>query len=230
VTEVLALHEEIDSEDDDDAEGPDGAEETHQEFGGGLELSAVRVDDADGLDLRGGLLGSGCSGAGACKVSADVIDCFHGIFNGLSRGGVDGGEFLLDAEPVIGEAAGDVEELTGDDVSDSGEEGEGEDAGDCDSEDARNAAGLQTADRGGQQKGEREGEGEGDEKLAGKVQDQDGDREHEKGPNPGKLVASRKRHGTSRSLMNGVACPGKNTSRRLLECTGTARGAEIERV
>src|SRR5439155_13634065 len=100
----------------------------------------------------------------------------------------------------------------------------------CDSEDARNAAGLQTDDRGGQQKGEREGEGEGDEKLAGKVQDQDGDREHEKGPNPGKLVASRKRHGTSRSLINGVACPGKNTSRRPMECTAMARGAEIERV
>ena len=127
---------------------------------------------------------------------------------------MDGGDFLLDAEAVTGKVEGDVQELAGDDVSDSGDDGEGEDASDCDCENAGNTAGLEAADGGRQQKREREGEGERDEKLAGEVQDQDGDREDEKGSNPGKLGASRKRHGTSRSLMNRVACPGKNTSRR----------------
>ena len=42
VTEVLALHQEVNGEDDDDAEGSDGAEETHQEFGGGLRVGCGR--------------------------------------------------------------------------------------------------------------------------------------------------------------------------------------------
>ena len=208
VTEIFALHQEVDGEDDDDAQGSDGAEETGEEFGGGLELRAVGIDDADGLDLRGGLLGAGCGGTGACEVTADVVDGFDGVFKGLSRGGVDGGEFFLDAEAVIGEAAGDVEELAGDDVSNPAEDGKGEDAGDGDGDDAREAAGLEAADGGGQQKGEGEGEGEGDEKLAGEVQDQDGDREHEEGPNPGELGTSSGRHTTSRSLLKKVGLSG----------------------
>ena len=148
VTELLTLHQQVDGEDDDDAEGSDGAEETHEEFCGVLELSAVGIDDPDGLDLRRGLLGSG--GGAFCKVSADVVDRFDGVFKGLLRGGVDGGEFLLDVEPVIGEAAGNVEELAGDDVSDSADDGEGEDACDGDGKHARDAAGFKAADGGGQ--------------------------------------------------------------------------------
>ena len=49
---------------------------------------------------------------------------------------------------------------------------------------------FEAADGRGQKKGEGEGEGEGDEQLAGEVEDQDGDREHEKGPNPGYLGGS----------------------------------------
>jgi hypothetical protein len=142
------------------------------------------------------------------------FDSLDAVFNGLQRGRMDGGDLSLDVGPIFGEAAGHVEELAGADVSDSAEDGEGEDACDCDCEDARNAAGFKAADGGSQQKREREGEGEGDEKLAGKVQDQDGDREHEKGADPGQLGASRRRHRTSGSLMDGVACPGKNTSRQ----------------
>ena len=69
---------------------------------------------------------------------------------GLLGGGVDGGYFLLDAEPILGKALSDVEELPGDDVSNSEEDGEGDDAGDCDSDDARDAAGLKAADGGSQ--------------------------------------------------------------------------------
>ena len=54
MAEVFALHEEVDGEDDDDTEGSDRPEEAHKEFGGGLKLGATGVDDADGLDLRGG--------------------------------------------------------------------------------------------------------------------------------------------------------------------------------
>jgi hypothetical protein len=43
VAEVLALQQEIDGENDDDAEGPDGAEEAHKELGGGLELGPIGV-------------------------------------------------------------------------------------------------------------------------------------------------------------------------------------------
>jgi hypothetical protein len=215
MTEIFALHQQIDGEDDDDAEGSDGAEVTHENFGSGLELSAVGVDDADWLDGGRGLWGVGRLGVAAFEnVSADVFDSRGGAFKGLDRGGMDGGDFILDVGPILGKAAGDVEELAGDDVSDCADDGEGEDACNCDCEDARDAAGLKAADGGGQQKREREGEGEGDEKLAGEVQDQDGDREHEKGADPGQLGASRRRHRTSGSLMDGVACPGKNTSRQ----------------
>ena len=61
MAEVLAFHQEIDGEDDDDAEGSDGPEEAHEEFGGGLELGSIGVDDADGLDLREWLLGLGAA-------------------------------------------------------------------------------------------------------------------------------------------------------------------------
>ena len=67
-----------------------------------------------------GLLGGGCGGGGAFfKISADVIERFCGVFNGLPHGGVDGGDFLLDAEAVTGKVVGDVQELAGDDVSNS---------------------------------------------------------------------------------------------------------------
>jgi hypothetical protein len=122
---------------------------------------------------------------------------------------MDGGEFELDAGPVFGKAAGYVEQLAGDDVSHSTDDREGEDAGDGDCKDARDAAGLEAADGGRQHKREREGEGKGDEKLAGKVQDQDGDREGEEGPNPGELGASSGRHTTSRSLMDRVGLSGQ---------------------
>ena len=97
---------------------PDGTQETHEKFACGLELGAVGIDDANGLDL-GGLLSGGSSGAPAGdEVSANVLDGVEGVLKRLFAGGVDGGDFLLDAEPVGGKAAGDVEELTGDDVSD----------------------------------------------------------------------------------------------------------------
>ena len=99
----------------------------------------------------GGCWGVGVSGGGAFgKVSADVVDRFDCVFNGLSRGGVDQGEFFLDAESILGKAAGDVEELTGDDVSDCTDDDEGEDAGDGYGGDARETAGLKAADGGGQ--------------------------------------------------------------------------------
>ena len=151
VAKVLALHEEVDGEDDDDAEGSDGAEEAHEEFGGGLELAAVGVDDADGLDLGGGLLGVRVRGAGAGgEVAADVFDGDDGFFEGLLGGRVDGGHLLLDFEAVGGEVAGDVEELAGDDVADSADDDEGEDAGERDGEDAGDAAVFEAADGGGQ--------------------------------------------------------------------------------
>jgi hypothetical protein len=200
VAEVLALHQQINGEDDDDAEGSNGPEETHEDFGGGLELGALGIDDADGLDLGGGLLGVGRGGVGvAGKVAADASDGLPGVFEGLYGLGMDGADFLLDAGPVFGKAAGDVEELTGDDVSDSTEDREGENAGDCDCEHARDAAGFEAADGGCQQKGQGEGEGEGDEKLAGEEQDEDGNGEHEKGSNPGRLGGSSTGHKTSES-------------------------------
>ena len=74
----------------------------------------------------------------------------EGFFQGLFGGGVNGGDFLLDAEPVGGQAAGDVEELAGNDVSDRADDGKSEDTGDCDSEDAWDASGLETTNGGGQ--------------------------------------------------------------------------------
>ncbi len=94
VAEVLALHEEVDGEDDDDADGSDGAEEAHEKLGGGLELAAVGIDDANGLDLCGGLLEClrlcGCESAGG-EVAADVFEGGEGLFEGLLGGRVDGG-------------------------------------------------------------------------------------------------------------------------------------------
>ena len=59
VAEILALHEEVDGEDDDDADDSDGVEKAHEEFGGGLDLGAVGVDDADGLGFDVSHLGRG---------------------------------------------------------------------------------------------------------------------------------------------------------------------------
>ena len=87
---------------------------------------------------------------GGGEVSADVIDGGDGFFEGLLGGGVDGGNFLLDVETISGKAAGDIEELTGDDVTDSADEDKGDDAGDCDGDDARDAPGLKAADGRGQ--------------------------------------------------------------------------------
>jgi hypothetical protein len=189
-----------------------------------LELGAARVDDADGLDglnLGRRLLGAGSGVARAGgDVSADVLDSIGGFFKRLLGGRVDGGDSLLDLETIVGKAAGDVKELTGDDVSDSAEDGEGDDTCYRDSEYTRHAACFQAADGRSQQKGEREGEGEGDQKLSGEVEDQDGDREHEKRANPGKLGASSVGHTTSRRLTNRAARPGKNTSWRSMQGAG----------
>ena len=91
----------------------------------------------------------GVAGDGG-EVSADIFDRGEGFFEGLFGGRVDGGYFLLDAEPVGGKVAGYVEELAGDDVSDSANDDEGEDAGDGDGEDAGDAAGFKAADGGGE--------------------------------------------------------------------------------
>jgi hypothetical protein len=128
---------------------------------------------------------------------------------------MNGGHLLLDVEAISRKAAGDIEELAGDDVADAGDDDEGDDSGDGDSEYARNAPGLETAHGGSQQKGERERERERDEQLAGEEEDQDGNDEREEGTGPGELATSSGRHTTSRSLVNRVACPGKNTSREL---------------
>ncbi len=151
MAEVLALHQEIDGENDDYAESPDGAEEAHQEFDGGLELGAIGVHDAHWLGLREWLLGAsgGVAGAGR-EVSADVLDRGESLFKGLLCGGVDRSYFLLDAETVGGKVAGDVEELARDDVSYSTDDSEGEDACDSDGEYARDAPGLKAADSRGQ--------------------------------------------------------------------------------
>ena len=51
---------------------------------GGLQLAAVGIDDPHRLDLGRGLLRSGCGGGGAFfNISADVIERFCGVFNGL---------------------------------------------------------------------------------------------------------------------------------------------------
>ena len=88
VAQLLALHEEVDGEDDDDADGADGAEEAHEELGGRLELGAAGVDDADGLDLRGRLLGGGSGGGRRFgEVSADVVEGVDGLLEGLFQRG-----------------------------------------------------------------------------------------------------------------------------------------------
>ena len=92
VAEVLALHQEVNGEDDDDAEGSDGPEEGHQGLGGGLELGSVGVDDADGLGLGGWLLGVFSRGTGAGgEIFQDVPDRGTGFLKGLLGGGVNGG-------------------------------------------------------------------------------------------------------------------------------------------
>jgi len=148
VTELLALHEEVDGEDDDDADGSDGAEEAHEEFGGGLELGAVGVDDADGLDLRWGLLERG-GRSGCGDVAADALDGGEGLLEGLFGGGVDGGHLALDIEAVGREGAGDVEKLAGDNVADAKDAEEGHDTDQCDGEDAGDTSAFEAADSGG---------------------------------------------------------------------------------
>jgi len=151
VAEVLALQQEIDGENDDDAEGPDGAEEAHKELGGGLELGAIGVHDAHGLGLRQWILDAWSRVAGAgSEIRADVLNRGESLFEGLPGGRVDGSYFLLDAETISGKIAGDVEELAGDDVSDSADDGEGEHAGDDNGEYARDVPVLKAADGRGQ--------------------------------------------------------------------------------
>ena len=76
--------------DDDDAKDSDGSKKTHEEFGGGLELGSIGIDDADGLDLRGCLRGVWGGAAGACgDVSADFLDGGECFFKRLRGGRVD---------------------------------------------------------------------------------------------------------------------------------------------
>jgi hypothetical protein len=60
---------------------------------------------------------------------------------------VDRGYFLLDTETVDRKVAGDIEELAGDDVSDSTDGCGGEHARDDNRQHARNAPVLKAADR-----------------------------------------------------------------------------------
>ncbi len=179
VAEIFPLHEEIDGEDDDDTEGSDGLEEFHDEFGGGVERASVGIDDSDGLGFCEFLLLARRGGSGAgCEVSADALECGDGAFQERFERRVDGGNFALDAGPVLGQVSRDVEKLAGDDVADCGEDDEGEDAGDGDCGDARDAAALKAADGRGEQKCEGEGKGEGDDEFAREVKDEDGYCEH----------------------------------------------------
>ncbi len=102
MAEVLALHQEIDGENDDDAEGPDGVQEAHEELEG-LELGASGVHDANGLGLRERLPGAGG------EIPADVLDCGESLFQRLLGWRVDRGYLFLDAETVGWKFAGDVE-------------------------------------------------------------------------------------------------------------------------
>ena len=70
-------------------------------------------------------------GGAVSEIRADVLNGGESLFEGLLGGRVDGSYFLLDAETISGKIAGDVEELAGDDVSDSADDGEGEHAGDA---------------------------------------------------------------------------------------------------
>src|ERR1700722_7087486 len=84
MAEVLALHQEIDGKDDDNAECPDGAQEAHDKFGGGAELGAFGIHDANGLSLREWLLGAGYVVARAGRhISADVLDGGESLFQGM---------------------------------------------------------------------------------------------------------------------------------------------------
>jgi hypothetical protein len=103
---------------------------------------------------------------------------------------VDGGHLLLDFEAVVGQGAGDVEELARDDVAYSADAGEGEDADEGDGEDAGNSLGFKAADGGGQKKCQGKGEGERDEEIPCEVEDEYGDREEKKRFNFGELGGS----------------------------------------
>jgi hypothetical protein len=197
VAEILALHEEVDGEDDDDADGSDGSEEAHEQLGGGLELSAVGIDDTDGLDWYGGLREG--SGRGGGDVAADVFNGGEGSFEGLFGRGVDGGHPVLDVEAVGGEGARYVEKLAGDDVSAAEDDEEGKDADGRDGEDARDAAGFEAGDGWSEQKGQGEREGEGYEELACEVEDENDDREDDQGLNSGDLGCSNAGHGSCKT-------------------------------
>jgi hypothetical protein len=204
MAQVLALHQEIDGENDHDAEGPDGVQEAQKELEG-LELGASGVHDANGLGLREWLPGAGS------EIPADVLDCGESLFQRLLGWRVDRGYLFLDAETVGGKFAGDVEELVSDDVPHSADDGEGQYSGDCNGEYAREASGLKAADRRDQQESQRNREGEGDKKVAGKKEREGDDREHQERPNPGNLVASSKRHTTSWIVVDGLPCPNVKT-------------------
>jgi hypothetical protein len=183
VTKILALHEEVNGEDDDDADDSDGAEEAHKEFGGGLELGAIGIDDADGLDFAWAGLRRGCGG-GAGEVAADVLDSGDGVGEGFFGGEVDGGYLVLDVEAVGGEVASYVEKLTGDGVSDAADDCEGQDADNSHGNDAREMSGFKAADGGSEEEGEGESEGEGNDEIAGEVEDENDGRDYEEGPYP----------------------------------------------
>jgi hypothetical protein len=56
MTEVLALHQKIDGENNDDPKSPDRAQEAHEELDRGLELGSIGVHHPNGLRLRQWLL------------------------------------------------------------------------------------------------------------------------------------------------------------------------------
>ena len=178
---------------------PMGLQDAEEEFGGGLELAAAGIDEANGLGLLGGKLleqrggrrrrWSGEGGGG--EVLADAFDGGEGGFERLLGGRVDGGGAFLDTEAVGGKVAGDAQKLMGDDVADAEDGGEGEDAGEGDGDDAGSAQSFEAGDGGGEQEGEGESEGEGDEKLAGEVEEEDQDGEHDDGLEPGKVGGAR---------------------------------------
>jgi len=194
VAQILALHQEVDGEDDDDADGSDGAQKAHQQLGGGLQLGAVGVDDADRLNLQGSLR-EGC-GSGGGDVAADVFDRSEGFFKRLLSRGVDGGHPVLDVEAVGGKRARYVEKLAGDNIADAENAEEGKDADGCDGEDTRDAAGFEAGDCGGKQERQGECKGKRDEEFAREVKNEDDDGEHEERLNSGDLGCSNTGHGS----------------------------------
>ena len=212
VTELLALHQEIDGKDDNDAADADGAQEAHQEFSRGLELGAMGIDDADGCGLGDGWFGGGdfvgCGG----EVSADVLDGGEGVFEGFFGGQVNGSYFFLNVEAVVGEIAGDVQELAGDYVPDGRQHGEDENADDPYGDDSRNASGFEASDGRSKKKCQGKGEGKRNEEIPREVENQHDGREDEKGSDAGEFRGSRVGHTTSRGLMEAQSCRGKNTS------------------